>query len=74
VRFNSGDYTGAEEALQANLRAWPGHADSYLALGYLYEQTGRVREAIAVYNAGRAAIPSDGRFAQRLRILQPPPE
>jgi len=74
VRFNNGDYAGAEEALRDNLRAWPEHADSYLALGYLYEQTGRIREAIALYNAGRAAVPGDGRFAQRLRNLQPPPD
>jgi len=71
--FNDGDYAASEEALRSNLRLWPSHAETYLALGYLYEQQNRIREAIAIYNAGRAAAPGDGRFAQRLRRLQPPP-
>ena len=73
ARMNLQDLTGAEEVWRQNMRDWPLHADTYIALGSLLERQGRIREAISIYENGRMAIPGDGRFGNRLRALRPPP-
>lgn len=73
ARVNLRNPVGAEESFRENLRLWPLHAETYLALGALMEQQGRIREAISVYENGRMAIPDDARFGNRLRRLTIPP-
>jgi len=69
VRMNLQDLEGAQEALRRNLSAWPEHADTYLALGMVLERRGLTQEAVAIYEAGRMAVPDDPRFASQLRRL-----
>ncbi|MFC1530453.1 tetratricopeptide repeat protein, partial [Gemmatimonadota bacterium] len=70
---NLDDMAGAEEAFLTNLREWPRHADSYIALAALLERDGRVPEALRVLESGRMAVPEDSRFGMLLRRLRVPP-
>jgi len=73
ARVNLNDLAGAEEAFRTNLREWPRHADSYIALAALLERNGRVPEALRVLEGGRMAVPEDPRFGMLLRRLRVPP-
>jgi Flp pilus assembly protein TadD len=73
ARVNLDDLPGAEEAFRENIREWPRHADSYIALAALLERAGRVQEALRVLEAGRMTMPEDARFGMLLRRLRVPP-
>ncbi len=73
ARVNLGDFSGAEEAFRSNLREWPLHADSYIALAALLERDGRLQEALLILESGRMAVPDDTRFGLILRRLRLPP-
>ncbi|MFC1628263.1 protein O-mannosyl-transferase family [Gemmatimonadota bacterium] len=73
ARVNLSDFTGAEEAFRTNLRDWPLHADSYIALAALLERDGRLQEALLILENGRMAVPDDPRFGMILRRLRIPP-
>ncbi|MFC1500168.1 tetratricopeptide repeat protein [Candidatus Zixiibacteriota bacterium] len=73
ARVNLNDYAGAEEAFRSNLREWPRHADSYIALAALLERDGRLQEALQLLESGRMAVPDDSRFGMILRRLRIPP-
>jgi len=73
ARVNLDELASAEDAFRTNLREWPRHADSYIALAALLERSGRVPEALRILESGRMAVPGDARFGMLLRRLRVPP-
>jgi len=57
--LNSGDYSSAETGFQAVLRESPNHLPTLQNLGVVYSRTGRVREAIAIYQRALPLRPKD---------------
>jgi len=73
ARVNLNDLEGAQEVFRSNLREWPLHADTYIALAALLERDGRLQEALFILEGGRMAVPDDARFGMILRRLRLPP-